>query len=345
MRRRPRLPDFLVLALAALPLLTASSASADGDEAGKKIATDLFDQGVKLMTSKHCDEVVPSEADRPVCKEALDLFLKAQRSYPKALGPYRNAAFVAKSLGLVALAARNFRQVARNAPLESTEARRRWAEPAHKEAEALEPRIPYVTVTMKNASSDEVSLKLDGEPLGAHLLGTPVAVDPGAHEIVGETKDGRRVAVKITVAEKEKRDVLLPFDKKPDPKPKALPPDEPAGAPPPADTTSKGHVSASPAPKLLVAGGGVLTGAGLVFGVLAKSAKDSCRGGVCDSQADVDRAKSRATVSTVLVGIGLAAAAGGALWWSLDKPDKETQAALGFSPGLTGASLSLRVSR
>lgn len=343
MRRRLRLSNAAPLTALLFPVLLTAHAAAEDDDASKKIATDLFDKGVKLMSSKKCDEVTPSDADRPACKEALDLFLKAQRTYPKALGPYRNAAFVAKSLGLVALASRNFRHVARNAPLEQSEARRKWAGPAQKEAEALEARIPYVTMSVKNATAEEVSIKLDGEAFASHLVGTAVAIDPGDHDVVAETKDGRKTSLKLSVAEKDKKDAVLQFE------PKKVAPPPPASAS--VAATSTGTTGDAPppdrrlAPKIVVGAGGVLVGAGLVFGLMAKSAKDACSGGVCDSQADVDKAKSRANVSTILVGVGVAAVAGGALWWSLGKPSKETQASIGVTPGLSAGAVALRITR
>ncbi|MFX7063831.1 hypothetical protein ABTH87_19445, partial [Acinetobacter baumannii] len=67
----------------------------------------------------------------------------------------------------------------------------------------------------------------------------------------------------------------------------------------------------------VTATGGALVVAGLVFGGLAKSTKDSCTNGLCASQSDIDKAKSQATLSTVLTAVGVAAAAGGATWWVL----------------------------
>jgi len=78
---------------------------------------------------------------------------------------------------------------------------------------------------------------------------------------------------------------------------------------------------------LVTIGGGVLVGVGLAFGAMAKSAKDACKGGVCKSQADLDKARSRATLSTAFSAVGLVTAAGGAAWWAFGGTSDEPQTA------------------
>ena len=326
------------LALASLLIAapSLSSAADDDDEKKKAIATDLFDRGVKLMVANKCDDPTPPAASRASCEEALDYFIKATRAWPKALGAHRNGAFVSRGLGKVATAARSFREVARRAPLESSESRRRWAEPAAKEAEALEPRIPHVTVRVSDPVPPDVVLTIDGEPYDAKLLATAISLDPGAHQVTAEAPGFKGASRKFDVAERQSLDVTLSLEALPK-APVAVDSGATSAAPPPEraprDTT---------APMLVTIGGGVLLGVGLAFGAMAKSAKDACKNDVCKSQDDLDKAKSRATLSTAFSGIGFAVAAGGAAWWAFGGSGEPSPSAAP-EPAAAPASTRLRV--
>ena len=92
------------------------------EEENKAIATDLFDKAVTKMGQGNCDREDPAVAAKPIdvgtCKEARELFKRAYELYPSALGALRNLAFTEKGLGMVASAARSFRELARKAPLD-----------------------------------------------------------------------------------------------------------------------------------------------------------------------------------------------------------------------------------
>ncbi len=321
----PRMRARRALALATLTLAASSlSLGADEDDEKKKaMATDLFDHGVKLMAANKCDDAAPPDAGRAGCQEALDYFIKATRAWPKALGAHRNAAFVARGLGKVATAARSFREVARRAPLEQSESRRRWAEPAVKEAEALEPRIPHVTVRVGEPTPPELVLTIDGEPYDATLLATAISLDPGPHQITAEAPGYNKAERKFELVERQSLDVTLALEalpRAPAPLDSAATSAAPPPPPPPRDTT---------APMLVTIGGGVLVGVGLAFGAMAKSAKDSCKNDVCKSQSDIDKARSRATLSTAFSAVGLVTAAGGAAWWAFGGSGGEASARRG----------------
>lgn len=298
--------------LALLPVLTLAVApvaahAEEEDEQKKAMATDLFDRGVKIMVAHKCDETVPiPPADRASCAEALDYFVKATRAYPRALGAHRNAAFVAKGLGKVALAARSFREVARKAPLEASESRKRWAPPAAKEAEALEPRVPHVVIRVGPAVPAGIVVKLDGDAIDERLLKTQLSLDPGEHEVTAEAKDHKPTSRKFTIAEKELVDLALTLEPLPKPLVAAPPPE----APPPPPEKPK-----TLAPMLVTIGGGVLIGVGLVFGASAKSARDACANHLCKSEDEIDKAYARARLANVFTIAGGAVAAGGAVWW------------------------------
>lgn len=324
MRRSSLAPVALVASMLAVTSIARAEEAVE-DEKLRAMATDLFDRGVKLMVAHKCDEAIPiPPADRAPCGEALDYFVKATRAYPRALGAHRNAGLVARGLGRVALAARSFREVARKAPLEAQESRRRWAAPAAKEAEALEPRVPHLVMKLApDPLPDGLVVKLDGDPIAGALLKTQIALDPGEHEVTAEAPGYKPAAGRVKLAERELVDLALtlePLPKAPEPAPLAT---GPIAAPPPARRSTV-------APIVVTAAGGALVGVGLVFGAMAKSARDDgCHAGVCRSQSDIDTARSRATLSTVLTVVGGLAAAGGATWWVLAARTPEQTA---FSP-------------
>lgn len=302
----------IAAALCVLSVAWTSHAQVEDDEKQKGMATDLFDKGVKIMVAHKCDEATPiPAADRAPCSESLDLFVKATKIYPRALGAHRNAGLVARGLGRVALAARSFREVARKAPLEASESRRRWAAPAAKEADLLEPRVPHLVVKLSpDPTPDGIVVRLDGEPIGDALLKTQIALDPGEHDVTAEAPGYKGASQHIKLAEKELVDVALTLE--------ALPKPPETGPGPIATSAGPAPPAPTPiAPIIVTATGGVLVGVGLVFGAMAKSTKDGCSGGLCSSQSDIDKAKSQATLSTVFTAVGVAAAAGGATWWVL----------------------------
>ena len=327
MRRSPLAACALALTVLSIAPATVAQEAGD-DEKLRAMATDLFDRGVKLMVAHKCDDANPiPAADRAACADALDYFVKATRAFPRALGAHRNAGLVARGLGRVALAARSFREVARKAPLEAQESRRRWAAPAAKEAEALEPRVPHLVMKLApDPLPDGLVVKLDGDPIAEALLKTQIALDPGEHEVTAEAPGYKSASGRVKLAEKELVDLALklePLPKPPEPPPSAAGPTAAAAAPRPRSVV---------APIVITAAGGALVGVGLVFGAMAKSARDDgCHSGVCRSQSDIDTAKSRATVATALTVLGGLAAAGGATWWVLASRSPEQTA---FAPML-----------
>jgi hypothetical protein len=126
----------LTVVLASLASLPASALAAN-DEAALSIAQPLFDDGVKLMEESRCDDEVVTPDRRPKCREALAKFKKAWDIYPAGLGALRNAAYCERGLGMVASATRDFREVARRAPLDPNPSKQLWAKHAADEADKL----------------------------------------------------------------------------------------------------------------------------------------------------------------------------------------------------------------
>src|ERR1044071_7121927 len=83
---RPAPPPSSWIALLAVVgcLALASGARADDASANKKLATDLFDRGVRKLREGHCDKA--PVGDRPTREEARDALKRAYDLYPEGLG-------------------------------------------------------------------------------------------------------------------------------------------------------------------------------------------------------------------------------------------------------------------
>lgn len=298
--------------------LDASLALADGAEPADKaekdraIATDLFDRGVKLMAEGKC---LDGPVDAAKCRQALDSFRRAYQIYPAALGALRNAAYCEKGLGMVASAARDFREVARKAPLDPKPERQAWADFARKEADELAPRVPRLEVRVPADAPAGTKVLLDGSPLAEAAWGAKLDVDPGDHSVHAEAPGRRTFEARVTVAESESKSISVVLDAD-------------TTAPPPVTTRAR---SSSTLP-LIVSGVGLVgVGVGLGFGYASIKKRDDACGGtkLCDP-GGLDDGKRLADVSTVITGISAAVLVTGVVWLILapkSAPAAETRGA------------------
>lgn len=319
------------LVIVSLPLGSlVSPTAALADEASKAAAESLFQDGRRLMREGNFTEACPKLAESNRLDPGVGTLLYLGECYERG--------------GRTATAWATFRE-AQGAAAAAKQPDRETA--ARKRADALEAKLVRLTVRL-SAPVPGIEVRLDGNPMSAALVGTAIAVDPGAH-VVSASAPGR-VPWSETVQMTATRELRVPdlaqapapvtsaSAAPPPPPPSAAPivkaPEPPArAAPPPEDapwpTTKKAAV---------VAGGigvvGVL--AGSYFGLRAFGAwsdsKDHCVETKCTDQglADVDRAKSSATLSNVFLGIGVAGLGAATVLWLTSK---ETTVGLGVSPG------------
>lgn len=103
------------------------------------------------------------------------------------------------------------------------------------ERRALLPRIPTVQFVLVDALPDGAVFSIDSKELSTAVLGSPLPINPGSHEVVIQWPD-RSASAKIELSEGEQRRVEL----RPGPATASdVPPKLPGGArqpPPPADT-------------------------------------------------------------------------------------------------------------
>ncbi|HKO47452.1 MAG TPA: hypothetical protein VJV79_07005 [Polyangiaceae bacterium] len=79
---------------------------------------------------------------------------------------------------------------------------------AAQELPAVDARLPYVTVTLHGATSEGVTVDMDGTTLPAAMIGLPLPTDPGRH-VFKASGAATSEPVTVTVAEADKQNVLL----------------------------------------------------------------------------------------------------------------------------------------
>lgn len=195
---------------------------------------------------------------------------------------------------------------------------------AKTELDALEPRMPWVTIVVKGADIDtEVQVTVDGQPLMPGTLSLKQPIDPGMHEFRTRAGDLEGKPVKATFAEGQHQEISLelPVEKKSalvrhesllpppqsdqsEPEPEPLFEDEQE----PMDTGSPGLRTAG----YVTLGVGVVgLGVGTVFGLQTSSKNDDIRSLCGDTnhcprevETDVQRLRDDAKSSGILATVG-----------------------------------------
>ncbi|MCB9589064.1 MAG: PEGA domain-containing protein [Polyangiaceae bacterium] len=266
----------------------ASSAHA-GDKAS---AESLFQEGKRLMAEGKTAEACPK-------------FEASQKADPSP-GTLINLAGCYKALGKTASAWAEYKSAETLARNRGRDEQQNFAANA---AAELEPHLSKLELVPPKPLVKDMTVTRDGELIAAGSLGTPVAVDPGKHEIKVSAPGYRPWTTTVEVGpDGDAQIVRIPALS-------ALPPGETAdGTVTPGDSGTGGP---GILPWVLIGGGGVFMGTGLLFGVLAKNqASDAendptlCPNKECTAagQDEIDSAEGKALISTIGVGVGAAAA-------------------------------------
>ena len=287
--------------------------------------------------------VAPKDADestrnaaRRIAEEGLSLFEKGQ--WAEALDRFERAGAAVKAPTMTLMAARSLEKLGRlveaseryhataamQLDADASAAFRKAQEDATKERAALLPRIPSLVIDA-GAAPAEAAVTLDGKPIAASLLGSPIPVDPGAHTVI-LTRGEKALTERFTVKEGETKRLAFAAS-------------EPAGAASPLRTV--GWIS-------LAAGGAGLVGAAVAGGMLlsTKAQLDGagCKEGQCPPQTagDVATYNDLRPVTTGLLTAGavLAVAGGLAILVAPSSPPKTTgERAPGSGPRRAGVAV------
>lgn len=317
----------------AFALSVAATARAEDDDAHKNAARELAEQAAKAMES----------ADYA---RAQDLYQRAYQLVPAPTLSLRHARALAKGGRWVEALEAYVRTTRTKLDEKSPPAFREAVEQAGAELAELRPRVPRATVVIQgiDVKSKDLSVTVDGRPLAAALLGVPAPFDPGKHELVAKTTDGREARATLEIAEKETKSVELVLPEAP----------ESGAAPSKAEPGERdpGRVQAAAAPSsqktwafVALGVGAVGLGVGVTTGLMAtskhESADDACPAGRCvegsSGADDAESFRTLRTVSTIGYAVALASVGAGVTLW-LTAPKRTEQAKLGawLGPGSGG---------
>jgi hypothetical protein len=221
---------------------------------------------------------------------------------------------------------------------------------AKKRADALEKRIPKLTIRLGPGAPAGTKVRRDDTALAAGSLGAALPADPGKHTITITAPGRKTVTRDIDLAEGERRDIeVLPGaegegSERVAPTEEAAPTAEPSASPGSTQRTAGWVLGGVGVAGVLV---GVITG-GLT--VAKKSAADAhCPNKACDAEGldAVNAGRTLAKVSPATLIIGLAAVGGGVALILTSgsgdekKDQKKGETALVPSFGPTGGGLTL----
>jgi hypothetical protein len=293
----------------------ASSAGAQNESAEDKAsARVLGTEGIKLAESGDCASAIPK-------LEAAEKLYHAPTTLER-LGECQ------VSQGRLVAGTESLNRVVReplpaNPPAAFVSARQR----AQQVLTTAMPRIGKLRIHVDGATPEQVSVTVDGASVPSALFDADRPTDPGNHLVKAVAPGFRDATAQVRLADGEGRAVSLTLEADPNAVVAVIPPPQP-GMPPPTTgtvttttttaetTTSSGGGNRGLALGVLGLGAAGLV-VGTVFGVLALSEKStldgecvqkSCPGA---SQSDINALGTRATVSTVGFGVGIAGVAVG----------------------------------
>ncbi|MBS2018744.1 MAG: hypothetical protein JST00_38105 [Deltaproteobacteria bacterium] len=211
---------------------------------------------------------------------------------------------------------------------------------AKQRAEALEPELPRVVISVGPSPAPGLEIKRDGVVVAQSTWALPMPVDPGEHTFVASAAGKRPWTSTVQFTKAQKVDLAVP----------ALE-DEVTAAPvsPPVEGGSAGW-STQRWIGLGVAGAGVIAlGVGAVFGARASSiwsdVEARCPDNRCTdptAPSDVEDARSAGNVSSALIIGGAALVAGGAVLW-LTAPSRDRLRGIRVTPSVDRSSAFISV--
>jgi hypothetical protein len=286
-----------LLALSAVAAgLCAPHAHAESDAASRALAVQLFDQAEALLAQQRIAEACPKYAESFRLDPQLGALIYLAECYEKN--------------GQLASAWGSYREAEEMARKRSDER----AAHAHDRATALEPRLDRLEIDVPQAARvPGLEVLRDGVIVEEALWGNAAAIDPGKHRVEAHASGYKPWQTEIDVTGETKSASI------------AVPPlvvD--------ATALARGGQKVAPSPgasqrlaAIVVGGAGVLAlGVGGFFGLSAQSSysdsKDLCSdSNICTQHGSDLRssASSKALVSTVATGVGIAGLATAAVLW------------------------------
>jgi hypothetical protein len=136
--------------------------------------------------------------------EAVDLFTRAEALVHSPM----HLLYIGRGnvqLGKLVLAREAFVKASRERITpDSPAAFQRARDEAQQELQALQPRLPHLTVKVEGADPKAVVVKMDGAVIPTPLIGVPHPVDPGEHRLEAEGERILSEPVLVKIAEGER---------------------------------------------------------------------------------------------------------------------------------------------
>jgi hypothetical protein len=227
-----------------------------------------------------------------------------------------------EGLGKVASAWSEFLEVE---SLSRRDGRNDRADVAKQHAEALKPRLSYLTLTVSDAARAQgLEIKRGGGVVGVGALGVAVPIDPGEHVIEATGSGLEPWSTTVTISGDAQREAVEVPALQP------LPEKETDTTPVEALPESDSGLTSLQVGGLITGGAGVVAlGIGGVFGLRAISkngeSEDSCDGNLCPQQG-YDARKDALSAGNVATAAGIAGAvlvAAGATLWLVGAPSSK----------------------
>jgi hypothetical protein len=176
-------------------------------------------------------------------------------------------------------------------------------------AEAIEPRIPSLTVIVEGPSPDQVEVSIDGAGLPRNLLGVPRKLNPGKHQATASASGFHQARSEVDLEESASETLTLRLEPSTGPTTESWPK---AASEPAAGTSNEaGTARVSPLVYLGFGTGAAGLAVGSITGILslskASSAKEHCQDNACREAGrdDIDGSKTLANVSNVAFVVGV----------------------------------------
>lgn len=284
------------IALSAASMTFSSLGLAEPSETDRSLAQSLFEQGKQLMQAGNLAQACPK-------------LQESQRLDPGG-GTLLNLALCHERQGRIASAWTEFKEALSMARRDGRQER---IDAATEHIAALEPKLPYLTVTVAAPTEGE-ELRLDGAVVGAAAWGAPLSVDPGSHELRVQAPGKKTWSTSVSLAVAERRTLAVP-PLEPEASAATAPVDAPAPArndksPTPLPQKAKSNVVG-----WVVGGFGVAAiGVGSYFGVEALSKRKQSTA-LCPSDTTCspqgvtynEDAYKAAWISNIGIGVGVVA--------------------------------------
>ena len=141
--------------------------------------------------------------------EALEKFERAEKIVAAPTHLVRIAECQA-ALGKLVEAAESYRHAQRiPVPAEAPAVLLRAEEEAQRELVALEPRVPKLTLTITPRAAVGLEVEIDGHPLNVAVVGEPIPLDPGRHEVVVRASGGAAFRGDVRLADGEVKELAV----------------------------------------------------------------------------------------------------------------------------------------